>query len=419
MVPASRIRLANNAPMHATRPVVLYWMIAARRARANFGLEQAISHARRLRKPLVVLEALRVDHQWASDRLHEFRAGRHARQPRRVRRPAGRHLPALCRTGGRSGPRPARRAGGARRGGRHRRLPQFLSPGMVEAAGHQLDCGSRRWTATACCRCVPSATVYPTAHAFRRVLQKVLPAHLKERPQSDPLAEPLTAPMWPIPPDIALTMAGRVHLARQRRRDRSAADRSCRPPHRIRGRRSRRRASGCAHSSITSSPTTARNVTCPIATPPAGSRLSPLGPPRRARGVRAADEPRRVAGRSAIQGHRVARRLVGRVAGGRRLPRRIHHLARARLQHGVAAARLRRLRFAARLGPPDTRRTRGRPARPPLHARRVRTRRHARSVVERGADPAGRARVASTTTCECSGARRSCSGPRRRARPWL
>ena len=25
---------------------------------------------------------------------------------------------------------------------------------------------------------------------------------------------------------------------------------------------------------------------------------------------------------------------------------------------------------------------------------------------------------ASTTTCGCSGARRSCSGPRRRARPW-
>ena len=72
MVPTSRIRLVNNAPMHATRPVVLYWMTAARRTGSNFGLEQAASHARRLRKPLVVFEALRVGHRWASERFHQF-----------------------------------------------------------------------------------------------------------------------------------------------------------------------------------------------------------------------------------------------------------------------------------------------------------------------------------------------------------
>ena len=47
-------------------------MIAARRAGWNFALDRAVDHARTLRRPLVVLEALEVDYPWASDRLHCF-----------------------------------------------------------------------------------------------------------------------------------------------------------------------------------------------------------------------------------------------------------------------------------------------------------------------------------------------------------
>src|SRR5215470_2353210 len=38
-VPASRIRKENEAPVRHERAFVLYWMIAARRTRSNFGLE--------------------------------------------------------------------------------------------------------------------------------------------------------------------------------------------------------------------------------------------------------------------------------------------------------------------------------------------------------------------------------------------
>src|SRR6185369_1261280 len=41
-VPQLRIREVNAAPVHASRPYVLYWMIAARRARANFALQRAV-----------------------------------------------------------------------------------------------------------------------------------------------------------------------------------------------------------------------------------------------------------------------------------------------------------------------------------------------------------------------------------------
>ncbi len=47
-------------------------MISARRTRSSFALERALERARELGKPLVVLEALRVDYPWASERLHRF-----------------------------------------------------------------------------------------------------------------------------------------------------------------------------------------------------------------------------------------------------------------------------------------------------------------------------------------------------------
>ena len=47
-------------------------MIAARRTHDNFGLDRAIEHAKELNKPLLVLEALRIGYEHASDRLHRF-----------------------------------------------------------------------------------------------------------------------------------------------------------------------------------------------------------------------------------------------------------------------------------------------------------------------------------------------------------
>jgi deoxyribodipyrimidine photo-lyase len=71
-VPEIRIRRANVAAVRADGEFVLYWMIANRCVRWNFSLQRAIDWANQLRKPLVILEALRCDYRWASDRLHHF-----------------------------------------------------------------------------------------------------------------------------------------------------------------------------------------------------------------------------------------------------------------------------------------------------------------------------------------------------------
>ena len=71
-VPALRIHVANRQEIRSDRDFVLYWMTAFRRTRWNFALEHAVDHARRLRKPLVIFEPLRIRYRWASDRLHRF-----------------------------------------------------------------------------------------------------------------------------------------------------------------------------------------------------------------------------------------------------------------------------------------------------------------------------------------------------------
>jgi deoxyribodipyrimidine photo-lyase len=71
-VPEIRIRARNKAEVRADGDFVLYWMIAFRRTKWNFTLDRAIEWATELKKPLVILDALRCDYPWASERIHRF-----------------------------------------------------------------------------------------------------------------------------------------------------------------------------------------------------------------------------------------------------------------------------------------------------------------------------------------------------------
>ncbi len=50
----------------------------------NFSLERAVNWSRQLGKPLLILEALRSDYPWASERLHGFVMQGMAEQARRL-----------------------------------------------------------------------------------------------------------------------------------------------------------------------------------------------------------------------------------------------------------------------------------------------------------------------------------------------
>ena len=70
MVPEIRLFAKNGAAVRGSGEYVLYWMIASRRTRWNFAMDRAVEWAAALGKPILVLEALRSDYPWASDRLH-------------------------------------------------------------------------------------------------------------------------------------------------------------------------------------------------------------------------------------------------------------------------------------------------------------------------------------------------------------
>ncbi len=222
--PASRVRSLNDRPVEPTRAAVVYWMTAARRVRASFALDRAVEHARTLRRPLVILEALRCDYPHASPRLHRFILQGMAENARRCEGAGVLYYPYV---------EPQRGAGK----GLLQALgtlacvvvtddfPCFFLPRMVAAAGAQLDVRLEAVDGNGLLPMREAPRVFTTAHSFRVFLQKNLAPHLSVLPSDNPLraAKGLTRAgprllsavhkRWP-PAPAALLAAGDAALAK-------------------------------------------------------------------------------------------------------------------------------------------------------------------------------------------------------------
>jgi deoxyribodipyrimidine photo-lyase len=185
-VPAIRVRAVNDAPVHDSRSFVLYWMIASRRTRYNFGLQHAVNLAAERRLPLVVLEALECDYPWASDRLHRF-----------VLDGMKDNAAALASTPVRYYPY-VEPASGAGRGllealARHAAAvvtddyPCFFLPRLVQAAGERLTVRLEQVDSNGLVPLQEPGIAFPSAYSFRRFVQRHARAHLEALPVADPL----------------------------------------------------------------------------------------------------------------------------------------------------------------------------------------------------------------------------------------
>jgi len=192
-VPEGRIRTVNAAPVRPERPWVVYWMVAARRSRANFALQRAIELAVELGRALVVVEPLRVDYPWASDRLHAFVLQGMADNARAFAARPVRYVPYVE-------PRPGEARGLLEAFAARAAVvvtddtPAFFLPAMIAAAGERLDV---RLEAVDGCGLLPvraADRVFATAFSFRAWFQKTLPAHLDAWPADDPLDGAALAP---------------------------------------------------------------------------------------------------------------------------------------------------------------------------------------------------------------------------------
>jgi len=201
-VPALRVRACNKAPLRADGEYVLYWMIAARRAGWNFALQRGVEHAVRLGKPLVVLEALRAGYAWASERLHAFVIEGMADNARAFEGRPVTYFPYVE-------PEPGTGTGLLEVLAARACIvvtddaPVFFLPRMVTAAAGRLPVLLEAVDGNGLLPLAATEAVYPTAFAFRRLLQGVLPAHLDEPPAPDPLVGVNLPRLTALPEEIA------------------------------------------------------------------------------------------------------------------------------------------------------------------------------------------------------------------------
>ncbi|GAB4203658.1 MAG: deoxyribodipyrimidine photolyase [Sandaracinaceae bacterium] len=192
-VPAVRIDAAVPTPARRGGRYVLYWMTAARRTRHNHALQRALAWCEELGKPLVVLEALRVDYPYACDRFHRFVVDGMADQAAAFERAGIRYLSFVERTAGEGkGLLETLATEAAVVIGDD--YPTFFLPRMRARATEQLAALGVRFEVVDSNGLLPlraSPQAFGFAHQFRRFVQKTLPAHLPGLPLADPLASGL------------------------------------------------------------------------------------------------------------------------------------------------------------------------------------------------------------------------------------
>ena len=200
-VPDLRIRAVADRPVRATGRHVLYWMTAARRRRANFALQRAVALGRELGRPVLVLEALRCGHRWASDRLHAFvLQGMADNAADFAAAGVTYHAYVEPEPGAGKGLLAALTADACAVVTDD--FPCFFLPRMLAAAAAQSPVRMEAIDGNGLLPMRAAEKVYGRAFDLRRFLQQELPLHLADFPVGDPLVRH-GLPAAVLPPEVA------------------------------------------------------------------------------------------------------------------------------------------------------------------------------------------------------------------------
>ncbi len=182
LTPRIRVFTKNEADVQTGGEFVLYWMISTRRVRWNFAIDRAAEWASELGKPLLVLEALRCDYPWASDRIHRFVIDGMRDNARALDGSGIGYYPYL---------EPEKGAGKGLLEALAERasvvvtdeFPCFFLPRMVDAAAAKLAVKLEAVDSNGLLPLQATDRAFGRAYDFRRFLQRELPGHLGEFPR--------------------------------------------------------------------------------------------------------------------------------------------------------------------------------------------------------------------------------------------
>lgn len=194
-VPAQRIRRLNDgSTMRADGRFVVYWMTSARRLEYNFALQHAVDCCRELRRPLVILEAVRCDYPFASDRLHRFILDGMAGHADALAGSPVRYLPYVePEPGAGKGLLAAIAADAA--AVITDWYPAFFLPRMLAAAARQVTVRLEAIDSNGVVPIAEPGRAFTTARAMRAHLQRTFRQHAREFPIARPLDDlPRTPP---------------------------------------------------------------------------------------------------------------------------------------------------------------------------------------------------------------------------------
>lgn len=197
-VPKVRIRVANDLPLRPDGDWVLYWMTAFRRTGYNFSLQRARDIAQELKKPLVILEALRVHYRWASDRFHRFVIDGMIDNRASCEDTDAYYFPYVE-------PHPGKGSGLVATLAEQAcavvsdDFPCFFHPTMIKVISRTIGCRFELVDSNCLMPLSLADRTFTVAHSYRRHMQKVLPTHLADMPEPKPLDKRSTRGLVKLP----------------------------------------------------------------------------------------------------------------------------------------------------------------------------------------------------------------------------
>jgi deoxyribodipyrimidine photo-lyase len=203
IVPSARIRKVNSSELNQEGDYVLYWMTAFRRTEYNYSLQRAVEWCRELKRPLVILEALRCGYPWASDRLHRFIIEGMVDNASRLKKRGVLYYPYL---------EPHKGVGKGLLEALSEKaclivtddFPCFFIPRMIKAASKKIKVPLEAVDSNGVLPMNAGEREFKTAYSFRRFLQKILPSHLHNKPLANPVRRMPALPLPTLPKKILI-----------------------------------------------------------------------------------------------------------------------------------------------------------------------------------------------------------------------
>ncbi|ABA89952.1 deoxyribodipyrimidine photolyase, putative [Syntrophotalea carbinolica DSM 2380] len=196
-----RIEVLIRRPPRADGRYILYWMNATRRLSWNFALQRALSWARKLDRPLLVVETLPCDHPHANLRHHAFALDGMADNARYMADHPATYYPFVEDQPGQNIELIAALA-------KHACVvlcdlrPLRESLGETEQLAGRLSGRLERVDSNGILPLLAADREFTTAYSLRRFLQRHLLPHLLNMPLPEPLAEHTLPPCPAVPSAI-------------------------------------------------------------------------------------------------------------------------------------------------------------------------------------------------------------------------